>query len=219
MSFSLPISELCDENNVILYTLLPNATHLIQPLDLSLMGSIKMNYQQCVHKWLQNNLDGMYDTDSFIEVFAKVHKKAATVENAVSGFCHAEIFPWDQTKVDDKKFAPAKLFKKDKLMPDVNTSLNEGRGEAENSREEEASGSTQAEYKSPEKEIKALGSGDGKNRVVTTINLDGLINEIVIDRVKYQMVPLGNGDAQPKSTEVVKKTPVRINDTKSLMKC
>ena len=87
-------------------------------------------------------------------------------------------------------------------MPDVNVSLNEGSGEKGNTHEEEASGLTHMKSKSPEKEIEALGSGDGKNRVVTTINLDELINEIVIDGVKYQMVPLGDGDVQPKATEM-----------------
>ena len=121
---SLPILEFCDENNVILYMLLLNMTHLIQPLDLSLMGSIKTNYQECIHKWLQSNPGGMYDKNTFIEVFAKVHKKAVTVENAVSGFHHAGIFSWDPTKVDDKKLTPAELLKKDEPMPDVNGSLN-----------------------------------------------------------------------------------------------
>ena len=181
------------------------------------MGSIKTKYQECIHKWLQNNLDGVYDKNAFIDVFAKVHKKAATVKNAVSGFCHTGIFPWDPTKVDNKKLAPAELFKKDEPMPDVNVSLIEGRGEAKNSCEEEASGSTQAESKSPAKENEALESGDRNNRVVMTINPDGLINEIVIDGVKYQMVLLGNGDAQPKSMEVVKKTPVRMNETKKVI--
>ena len=160
-------------------------THLIQPLDLSLMGSIKTNYWECVHKWLQNNLGGIYDKNTFIEVFAKVHKKAANVENAVSGFWHVGIFLWDPTKVDDKKLTPAELFKKDDPIPDVNTSVNEGKGEAKNCHEEEASGSTQAEQKLPEKETEASGSSDRNNRVMMTINPDGLINEIVIDGVKY----------------------------------
>ena len=50
-----------------------------------------------------------------------------------------------------------------------------------------------------------------------TINPQGLINKIVIDGVKYRMVPIGNDDAQPKSTEVVKKTPVRMNETKKVI--
>ena len=209
---SLPISEHCDDNNIFLYTLLPNATHLIEPLDLSLMGSIKTNYRECISKWLQNNPGGIYDKNAFIKVFAEVHNKAAA-ENAVSSFCHTGIFPWDPTKVDDKKLTPAEVFKKDNLMPDVNVSLNEGRGEAKNSHEEEAWGFTQAESKSPERQSKASGSSDGKNRVVTTINLEWLINKIVLDGVKYRMVLLGNGHVQPKSMEVVKKTPVTMNET------
>ena len=67
------------------------------------------------------------------------------------------------------------------------------------------------------KKLKPWESGVGKNRVVTTINPDALINETVIDRVKYQMVLLGNGDAQPKTTEVVKKTPVGINETNKVI--
>ena len=141
-------------------------------------------------------------------------KKATTVKNMVSGFCHAGIFPWDPTKVEDKKLTPSELFKKDKLMPDINMSVNEARGEAEKSLDKEASGLTKAESKSPEKENEALGSGDGKNRVVMTINPEGMINEIVIDGVKYRMVPLGEGDGQPKSTEAVKKTPATMNETK-----
>ena len=101
-----------------------------------------------------------------------------------------EYFHGTQQKLT-KKLTPAELFKNDELMPDVNVSLNEGRGEAKNSCEEEASGSTQVESKSPEKEIKALGSGDGKNRVVTTINLDGLINEIVIDHLRWSQISNG----------------------------
>ena len=213
----LPISELCNENNIILYMLLPNATYLIQPLDLSLMGSIKTNYQECIHKWLQNNLGGIYDKNAFIKVFAKVYKKAANIENAVSSFHHAGIFLWDPTKVDDKKLAPAELFKKDDPIPDVNTSVNEGKGEAKNHCEEEGSGSTQAEQKLPEKEIKASGSCNRNNKVMMTTNPDGLINEIVIDGVKYQMVLLGDGDAQPKSKEVLKKTPVGSNETKKVI--
>ena len=124
---SLPISELCNDNNIILYTLSLKVTHLIQPLDLLLMGSIKTNYWECVSKWLQNNPADIYDKNVFIKMFARVHNKATTIGNVVSSFHHTGIFPWDPTKIDDKKLAHAELFKKDEPMPDVNASLNEGR--------------------------------------------------------------------------------------------
>ena len=104
-----------------------------------------MHYHECVRKWLQNNPGTVYDKNAFIEVFSEVNKKAATVKNAVSSFCHSGIYPWLTIK-----------------------------------------------------EIESSSSGDGKNQVIMTINLDGLINKIIIGRVKYQIVPLGEGDAQPK---------------------
>ena len=50
------------------------------------------------------------------------------------------------------QLVPAELFKKEDPMPDVNASLNEGKGHEENTHQEGASGSTEAEFKSPEKE-------------------------------------------------------------------
>ena len=45
-------SEFCDEKNIILYVLYLNSTHLTQPLDLSLMGLVKVHYKEAVQKWI-----------------------------------------------------------------------------------------------------------------------------------------------------------------------
>ena len=57
---SLFISELCDENNYIVYCL-PNLAHLLQALGLELMGSIKTTYYQEVRKWLLTDKEQSYD--------------------------------------------------------------------------------------------------------------------------------------------------------------
>ena len=41
---SIEALEFCAKNDIIIYTLYPNATHLIQPLDLALMGLMKNIY-------------------------------------------------------------------------------------------------------------------------------------------------------------------------------
>ena len=66
---SLFISELCDKHNIILYTYLPNSTHLLQALDLMLMGSVKTTYRQEVWKWMSNNIEKSYDKLGFMQVF------------------------------------------------------------------------------------------------------------------------------------------------------
>ena len=78
--------EFCKENNIILYTLYPNMTHLIQPLDLVLMNIVKTNYQSKVRHWLKENPGALYDKYVFIQVFKEVWLKSVKVEYAIKGF-------------------------------------------------------------------------------------------------------------------------------------
>ena len=86
---------LCDENNIILNTHHPNSTHLLQALDLELMGLAKMTYRQEVLKWLSNNIKKSYDKLAFMEVFRIVFDKCTTIANAVKQFKKSGIFPWN----------------------------------------------------------------------------------------------------------------------------
>ena len=61
-------SEICNENEVLLYLLFLNATHLIQVLDLVLMNSVKIIYKE-VSTWLMKNPGELFDKYSFIDVF------------------------------------------------------------------------------------------------------------------------------------------------------
>ena len=120
------ISKLCDQENIILYTLLPNVTHLIQPLNLVLMGSVKSVYKEEVQTWHKENLGDVYNKEAFIGVFTKLWKKCSNVENAVNGFCKAGIFPWNPSAVEGKKLAPALLYQniKDNLPEVGDTGFN-----------------------------------------------------------------------------------------------
>ena len=71
---SLWISEFCDDKNIILYVLYPNSTHLTQPLDLSLMGSVKVHYKEVVRKWIAENLFKVYDKFAFPATFTMMWK-------------------------------------------------------------------------------------------------------------------------------------------------
>ena len=92
---SMWISEFCDEHNIILYVLHPNSTHLTQPLNLSLMGSVKVHYKESVRRWIADNPFTTYDKFAFPKAFADMWKRAATVENAAKGFRVAGIYPFN----------------------------------------------------------------------------------------------------------------------------
>ncbi|KAA6367711.1 MAG: hypothetical protein EZS28_036762 [Streblomastix strix] len=46
---TIAIKELLKENNIILLSILPNFTHLLQPCDVDIFGSLKLAYQQGHH--------------------------------------------------------------------------------------------------------------------------------------------------------------------------
>ncbi|KAL0830073.1 hypothetical protein ABMA28_003530 [Loxostege sticticalis] len=48
---TLRLSEYCNENGIILYALPPNATHLIQPANVSVFKPLKSEWKNTVHEW------------------------------------------------------------------------------------------------------------------------------------------------------------------------
>ena len=103
--------EFCKENNIILYTLYPNTTHLIQPLDLVLMNIVKTNYQSEVRHWLKENPGALYDKYVFLQVFKEVWQKSAKVEYAIKGFKESGIYPINPDAIKKGKLAPAEVYK------------------------------------------------------------------------------------------------------------
>ena len=124
---SIEASEFCTYNDIILYTLYPNATHLIQPLDLALMGSVKSVYKEEMRKWLMRNIGETFDKYRFVKVFKETYQRSCTVINAVQGFEKAGIIPWNPQKVKTGKLYPAELYTRQDPMPQVaaDTSTNE----------------------------------------------------------------------------------------------
>ena len=116
---SIEASEYCSRNNIILYTLYPNATHIIQPLDLVLMGSVKSTYKEEMRKWLVNHVGETFDKYRFVEVFKETYMRSCNVTNAVQGFEKAGIAPWNPQKVKTSKLFPAELYEKQEPMPQV----------------------------------------------------------------------------------------------------
>ena len=124
---SIEASEFCANNDIILYTLYPNATHLIQLLDLALMGLVKSVYKEAMCKWLMRNIGETFDKYRFVEVFKETYQCSCTVINAVQGFEEAGIIPWNPQKVKTGKLYPAELYTRQDPMPHMaaDTSTNE----------------------------------------------------------------------------------------------
>ena len=108
---SIQTGEFCKENNIILYTLYPNTTHLIQPLDLVLMIIVKTNYCSEVRHWLKENPGALYDKSVFLQVFNEVWQKSAKVEYSIKEFKESGIYPINPDAIKKGKLAPAEVYK------------------------------------------------------------------------------------------------------------
>ena len=49
-------AEFCKENDIILYCLLPNVTHILQPCDVGLFSSMKKALSSVVKKWQMDHI-------------------------------------------------------------------------------------------------------------------------------------------------------------------
>ncbi|XP_012937487.1 uncharacterized protein LOC106011650 [Aplysia californica] len=86
--------EMCEEHGIILYGLLPDASHIIQPLGLSVFGSMKARWSVVV----KQHLDETGETPSaasFSHLLKKVWEYCARPEASLRGFRRSGIFPFN----------------------------------------------------------------------------------------------------------------------------
>ena len=121
---SIETSEYCNENNILLYVLFPNATHLIQPLDIVFMNVVKKIYKEEVRKWCQQHPGEAFDKYRFAEVMVIVWSKVAKSTYGITGFEEAGIFPFNPMKVKKGKMAPATLYgEPEEPLPEMDASV------------------------------------------------------------------------------------------------
>ena len=98
---------------------IPNATHLIQLLDLVLMNIVKTNYQSKVRHWLKKNPGALYDKYVFIHVFKEVWLKSARVEYVIKGFKESGIYPINPDAIKKGKLTLAEVYKQSEPLPEI----------------------------------------------------------------------------------------------------
>lgn len=90
-----------DENDIILLCLPPHTTHYLQPLDRSFFKSLKAAFYQACDTWVKSNVDRKIGRLQFGRLLGVAWGKAASVQNATSGFKAAGIYPFNPQSIPD----------------------------------------------------------------------------------------------------------------------
>jgi hypothetical protein len=87
--------EFARENGIEMVSLPPHTSHKLQPLDRSFFKPLKSAFNTACSSWLRSHPGRRITVDQLGELFNTAYLKAATMENAVSGFRCSGIVPFN----------------------------------------------------------------------------------------------------------------------------
>lgn len=104
---------LLSHENVIIFCLPPNTTHITQPLDKGAFGPLKM-HQEC-QNYMSRNSGKVATQYEFMQVFSRAWYHAMTPQNLIGAFKSTGVFPLSHNVVEFFKATPIKSFNPEAL--------------------------------------------------------------------------------------------------------
>jgi hypothetical protein len=111
------LSKFCSDHNIILISLPPNCTHILQPLDVALFKPLKSGWLKAVHQWRMTNEGEKLSKYNFAPMLEKVLEDCTRGSTLENGFKRCGLCPWnvdavDYSKVDTYNCTVSKAMKK-----------------------------------------------------------------------------------------------------------
>lgn len=103
---TMKLSKYCHDNNIILYALPPNTTHLMQPADVSVFKPLKSEWAATVHNWYSQpeNVNTVLTKTTFCPLLNKVLSNTESLTESIkNGFRKCGLYPFDPNAVDYSK--------------------------------------------------------------------------------------------------------------------
>ena len=97
--FSPHAVELAAQEQVVLFTLPPNTTHLTQPLDKGIFGPLKTAWRQVCHRFHSTNPGRAITRYDFSSIFSEAWIETMTPRNIISGFRTTGVFPMNRQAI------------------------------------------------------------------------------------------------------------------------
>lgn len=102
---TMNLSDFCSKNGIILYALLANATHIMQPCDVSVYKPLKSEWQTTVQEWqmCEENINQVLTRAKFCLLLKKILAKYNLPQTIQNGFRKCGLFPFNPDAVDYTK--------------------------------------------------------------------------------------------------------------------
>ena len=99
---NLAVSDFCRDNGIILYCFPAHSSHILQPLDISVFGPLKKEWNKQIELFKRDFNMALTKTN-FFKVFDHAWKASTKAENAIAGFRSAGLLPFNANNVDYRK--------------------------------------------------------------------------------------------------------------------
>ncbi|KAJ8930676.1 hypothetical protein NQ314_016500 [Rhamnusium bicolor] len=113
--YNLELYEFCVEKRIILYCLYPNATHILQPCDVSIFRPLKVNWREVCRIYRQKTNTSI-TRHNFCPLFKEAFEKTNRPDTIINGFKACGLYPLNANAVDYSKCISTRrgeLFPKD----------------------------------------------------------------------------------------------------------
>jgi len=111
---SLELADFCSQNQIILYCLPPNSTHIMQPCDVAIFKPLKASWKNVVAK--NKRFGNSINKNNFVNHFQEAFDSVQT-SSIVNGFRKCGLYPFDPNAVD---FSKCISYRRDILFPITN---------------------------------------------------------------------------------------------------
>ena len=98
--FSIELSEFCSKNGIILIALFPNATHILEPLNVAVFGLMKAKWKSFCRQWRIDYKGQEINKENVSVALNSFIINSSMRSNIESGFKKTVIFPFDANSID-----------------------------------------------------------------------------------------------------------------------
>lgn len=100
---TMHLSDFCSDNGIILISLFPNATHMLQPMDVGVFHPLKNGWKNAVARFRVENNKQKIRKENFAPLLATTIKEVVNVKILQNAFRTCGLFPFNENAIDYSK--------------------------------------------------------------------------------------------------------------------